>query len=72
MLNHTVYLWNHLPSPETGILPIAVYTGKVITNYDFLKIVFGYSAYVLDPKSKDGKKFPKWLRITHCGRYLGV
>jgi hypothetical protein len=73
-MDHTIYLWNHLPNKHTGIAPVEIFTGQVFDDFDFLKSVqvFGCPCYVLDPKLQDGKKLPKWAPRSRQGQYLGI
>jgi hypothetical protein len=75
-MDHAIYLWNHLPNPESGVSPpVKLFTSQIIfENYDFLKTVqvFGCPAYVLDPMLQDSKKLPKWVLLTRRRQYLGV
>lgn len=65
-LEHAIYLWNNMPSRETLMAPIEIFTCTKLPSYDHLQQshVWGCPVYVLDPKLQDGKKLPKWLPRT--------
>jgi hypothetical protein len=63
-----------MPSRETLMAPIEMFTSIKFPSYDHLQQshVWGCPVYVLDPKLQDGKKLPKWLPRTRRRQYLGV
>ena len=69
---HAVYIWNHVPSPSTGLSPADLFTKSRWKLSQFLDLhVFGCPTYVLDHRLSDGKKIPRWTpRSTRC-IYLG-
>ena len=71
---HAVFLWNNLPSRTSGLAPIELFTYVSLTSFDHLQRshVWGYPAYVLDPKLQDGKKLPKWQARARRGQFLGI
>ena len=60
-LSHTTYLHNQMPSQQSRLAPVEVWT-KTKLDYTQLKNlhVWGSPAYVLDPMLCDGLKLPNW------------
>jgi hypothetical protein len=72
-LSHAVYLWNQTPKSETGVAPVEVFTGTILTPQVLRNShPWGCPAYVLAPKLKDGQKIPKWDPRSRRGQYMGV
>jgi hypothetical protein len=73
-LEHAIYLWKNMPSHETLMVVIEIFTSTKFPSYDHLQQshVWGCPVYILDPKLQDGKKLPKWLPRTQRRQYLGV
>jgi hypothetical protein len=69
---HAAFLWNHVPSPDTGLSPSDIFTK---TRFPLEKLhdlhVFGCPAYVLDKKIADGRKLPRWTPRSDRCVYLG-
>ena len=58
---HAVYLYNHVPSVESGVAPINIFTRTHWEQHKFHDLhVWGCPVYVLDKTLSDGKKLPKW------------
>jgi hypothetical protein len=72
-LEHSAYLWNHLPRSDTRLPPQELYTGSLFVSYDHLArlYTFGCPVYVLHPHLQDGHKVPEWQHQARCGRFLG-
>ena len=72
MLDQASYLYNHLPTSSSTLIPLKIYTGSkldksILRNEKLL----GCLAYVLDPKLQDGNKLLKWDPQSRQGQYLG-
>lgn len=59
---HTVYLYNHVPSVETRVAPIDIFTRTCWEQHKFhdLHVVWGCPVYVLNKTLSNGKKLPCW------------
>ena len=59
-VDYAIYLYNHLPDPETGLSPIDIFSK---TRWEQKRLhhlhVWGCPAYVLDKTIADGKKEPR-------------
>jgi hypothetical protein len=71
-LSYAVFLYNRMPSRDSGLAPIEVFCGtkldpRVLRNAR----VWGCPAYVLNPSLQDGKKIPKWQPRSRRGQFLG-
>jgi len=73
-VDYAIYMHNHLPTRDSRISPIELFTGTVFSNYNHLTRahVFGCPVYVLDPRLQDSKSIPKWTMRSRQGIYLGV
>jgi hypothetical protein len=73
-LTHAVYLWNNLPSKQSSLAPLEIFSRTRFPNYHHLRRlhVWGCPAYVLDPNLQDGKKLPKWSPRSRRGKFLGI
>ncbi|MEL7340175.1 MAG: hypothetical protein AAGM67_06790, partial [Bacteroidota bacterium] len=60
-VQHSVWLWNHLPDPSNGLSPIDIWSKS---RWPLRKLhdvhVFGCPIYVLAKRISDGKKVGKW------------
>ena len=60
-VQHAVYIWNHMPSTDTGLSPLDLFTR---TRWPLSKLqdlhVWGCPVYVLNKKLADGQKLPRW------------
>jgi len=72
-MDHAVYLYNHMPRPDTFKAPIELFSKTAFSDYTHLHRlhVFGCPVYVLDPKLQDEKKLPKWNPRSRRGQFLG-
>jgi hypothetical protein len=72
VVQHAVWLFNHIPNCVTGLTPIEVLTK---TKSDHCNIqcahIWGCLVFVLDPCLQDGKKIPKWNRQARLARFVG-
>jgi len=61
-LEHAIYLWNNMPTGESLLAPLELFSSTKFPSYENLQqtYVWGCPTYVLDPKLQDGKKLPKW------------
>ncbi len=71
-VTHAVWLWNHLPNPETGLSPHDLWTKTRYPLRDLQNVhVWGCPMYVLEKKLADGRKIGKWQarseRMMHMG-----
>jgi hypothetical protein len=69
---HAVFLYNHVPSSDTGISPVDVFTRTRWEQRKFHDVhVWGCPVYVLEKSLSDGKKIPRWKprskRTIHMG-----
>ena len=73
-LEYAIYLWNNMPSQQSLIAPLELFSQQKFPSYDQLHRahVWGCPVYVLEPKLQDGKKLPKWLPRSRRGRFLGI
>ena len=60
-VDYGLFLYNHLPSKETGVSPHDTFTK---TQWELSKLhdlhVWGCPGYLLDKTIQDGKKLPRW------------
>jgi hypothetical protein len=72
-LEHSAYLWNHLPRADTRLSPKELYTGSLSFSYDHLARLhtFGCPVYVLHPRLQDGHKVPKGQPWDRRGQFMG-
>ena len=72
-LEHAAHVWNHMPRRDSRIAPIELFTNEKLTDHNAVARlhVWGCPVCVLDPKSQDGKKVPKWNPRTRRGQCLG-
>jgi hypothetical protein len=73
-LEHTVYIWNHLPQKDSLIAPVELFTGGNFGDFEHISRarVWGCPAYILDPKLQDGKKILKWDPRSRRGMFIGM
>ena len=70
-VKHVVWLYNHVPSFESGLTPMEFFTKQKADHRDILRShVWGCPAYVLKPKLQNGQKRPKWNRRSRRGLTL--
>jgi GAG-pre-integrase domain len=67
-VTHAVYLHNHMPSLETGLSPVDLFTKSRWQQHKFHDLhVWGCPSYVLEKSMADGKKLPRWKpRSIRC------
>ena len=71
-VQHAVFLWNHMPSPESGLCPADIFSRSRWPQSKLHDIhVFGCPVYVLEKSIADGKKIPRWKAKSHRCMYLG-
>ena len=73
-VRHAVYLFNHMPSTETGISPADLFTHTQWKQCKFHDLhVWGCPLlYVLDKHIANGKKLPHWKPQSKCAIYMGA
>ena len=72
-LAHAVYLHNHTPDSDTKLSSEEIWCKTKSPHTDLARMhVWGCPAYVLDPRSQDGKKIPKWEPRSRRGQFVGV
>ena len=60
-VSQACYLFNHVPSIDTGLSPTDIFTKTRWPQKKFHDMhVWGCPVYVLDKTLQDGKKLPKW------------
>ena len=71
-VSHAVFLWNHVPSLQTGLSASDIFTKSRWPQHRFHDLhVWGCPTYVLDKTIADGMKIPRWKpRSSRC-LYLG-
>jgi hypothetical protein len=71
-VNYAVYLWNHMPRPDTKLAPIELYHSTKL-DHEVIRSarVWGCPVYVLDPTIQDGKKLPRWMPKSRRGQFVG-
>ena len=67
-VQHAVYLHNHMPSMETGLAPVDIFTKSRWQQHKFHDLhVWGCPVYVLEKAMADGRKLPRWQpRSIRC------
>ena len=69
---HAVYLYNHMPSSDTGISPADMFTKTRWEQRKFHDVhVWGCPVYVLDKSLSDGKKLPRWKPRSRRASHMG-
>lgn len=69
---HAVYLYNHMPSSDTGISPADMFTKTRWEQRKFHDVhVWGCPVYVLDKTLSDGKKLPRWKPRSRRASHMG-
>ena len=73
VVKYAVYLWNHMPNPETGLAPIEIFSEVKSDYYELLSShVWGCPVYVLDPALQGGVKLPRWRPRSRRGMFVGI
>ena len=71
-VKHAAWLYNRLPNRVTGISPLEMLTNERSDHRDLLRAhVWGCPTFVLNPKLQDGKKIPKWNKLSRIVQFLG-
>jgi hypothetical protein len=71
-VTHAVWLWNHLPNPETGLSPHDLWTKTRYPLRDLQNVhVWGCPMYVLEKKLADGRKIGKWQARSEQMMHMG-
>ena len=71
-LDHAIWLHNHTPRSDSGFSPEELWCRSKSEHLDLQRThVWGCPAYVLDPRSQDGKKIPKWDPRSRRGQFVG-
>ena len=72
-VKHAVHVFNRMPSVETGICPLDKFTRQRFQQNKLHDLhVWGCPVYVLDKRTADGKKIPKWAPRSDRYIYMGV
>ena len=65
-------MWNRIPNVDSGYSPEGLFSRTKLTHVDINRArVWGSPLYVLDPKLQDGKKIPKWEKLSTTGIFMG-
>jgi hypothetical protein len=73
-MDHAAWLFNRIPSLETGLAPIEVWSRSTQRSRALLSDchVWGCPTFVLEPKlQKGGVKIPKWAPRSRQGVFVG-
>jgi hypothetical protein len=72
-VQHATYLYNRMPSLESGTCPYDLFTRSRFVQSQFTDAhVWGCPTYVLDKTIADGKKPAKWIPRSHLTAYMGM
>jgi hypothetical protein len=73
-LSHAAYLHNHMPTPETGLSPMEIFTCTKTKECHEIKNAhpWGCPMYVLNPRLREGQKLPKWEPRSRWSQYMGA
>ena len=72
-VNHAVFLFNHMPSPTTGLSPHDLLSKTRWPQSELANAqVWGCPVYVLDKTMQDGKKLPRWKPRSTRQVYVGM
>ena len=72
-VKHAVHVFNRMPSVETGICPLDKFTRQRFQQNKLHDLhVWGCPVYVLDKRTADGIKIPKWAPRSNRYIYMGV
>ena len=68
---HSGWLFNRLPNQESGIYPMEILTKTKSNHRDLRRShVWGCPVFVLEAKSQNDQKLPKWNCRSHKGGFL--
>jgi hypothetical protein len=71
-VDYAVWVFNRLPSVETGLSPNELWSNTRSTSNDLRRThPFGCPVFVLDPVLQDGNKLPKWNARARRGMFVG-
>ena len=71
-VKHAVWFYNRVPNRLSGLTPLELLTKSKADHHDLLRsYVWACPAIVLDPKSQNDQKLPKWNRCARVGQFLG-
>jgi transposase InsO family protein len=71
-VDYAVWVFNRLPSVETGLSPNELWSSSRNTTHDLRRAhPFGCPVFVLDPALQDGTKIPKWDTRARRGMFVG-
>jgi hypothetical protein len=71
-LTYAAWIYNHTPKRETGLAPMEVFTGTMMScKYLRRCRVWGCPSFVLDPRLQDRGKIPKWNHRARRGQFMG-
>ena len=72
-VKHAVHVFNRVPSPDTGVCSLDKFTRQRFPQNKFHDLhVWGCPVYVLDKRTADGMKIPKWAPRSSRYIYMGV
>jgi hypothetical protein len=72
-VKHAVHVFNRVPAIETGICPLDKFTRQRFQQSKLHDLhVWGCPVYVLDKRTADGIKIPKWAPRSNRYIYMGV
>ena len=72
-VKHAVHVFNRMPSIDTGICPLDKFTRQRFQQNKLHDLhVWGCPVYVLDKRTADGIKIPKWAPRSNRYIYMGV
>jgi hypothetical protein len=70
-VQHTVWLFNHIPNQVTGLTSSEVFTKTTSDHCNlFCSHVWGYPLFVLNSRLQDGKKIPKWNQRSCLAQFV--
>ena len=71
-MDYAVWLWNRLPTIDSGYSPEELFSRSQSTHVSLNRArVWGSPLYVLDPRLQDGKEIPKWEKRSTAGMFMG-
>lgn len=72
-VDHAVWMHNNTPKADTRFSPEELWCKSKSQHSDLQRMhVWGCPTYVLDPRSQDGKKIPKWDPRARRGQFVGI
>ena len=71
-VKHSVWVFNRVPNQESGISPMEILAKTKYNNRDLIRsYVWGCPVFVLEAKSQNDQKLPKWNRWSRKGQFIG-